>query len=358
MNRDITELLFPYALLPGSPAALVYLNSGRCAMWHASTVMGLTPGDEVLIPSYNCGAEVDPVVQSGLKVSLYRIKSDLSIDFEDLKGRISRNTKAIVVIHYFGFPQDIDAVKRLCEKTGIYLIEDCSHALFSTYQKRRLGSFGDIAFFSLKKLLPLQDGGVLMINNGNLRHSQTVRFPPLLYECTRLARHMLLQIAGLNNRALLLCHKYIAVVFQSPFDNYEIDMNKVDWALSRLSVKSLRKLLREESIEHIVKKRRARFSMLLDALEKSPAAVPVFDNLPAGVCPSLFPVITEERDKMHERLLKRGLLSLKTWRFFYPDMPWREFPFAVFLKNHVLSLPIGHLVNEKDLLQAAKLLRD
>ncbi len=81
-------------------------------------VLMLSPDDEVLIPSYNCGAEIDTIFKWGARVKLYEIDPKLKIDFNKLREKFKRNTKAVLVTHYFGFPQPIDDIKKICNENG------------------------------------------------------------------------------------------------------------------------------------------------------------------------------------------------------------------------------------------------
>jgi perosamine synthetase len=87
--------------------------SARYALSGAIRALGMRAGDSVLIPSYNCGTEIDPFRDQHVRVRFYKIRRDMSIDVEDMIDRIDRRTKAILVTHYVGFPQPIDAVKRV-----------------------------------------------------------------------------------------------------------------------------------------------------------------------------------------------------------------------------------------------------
>ena len=110
----------------------------RAAIFKACGLLSLGQGDEILAPAYNCGSEIDPLLRSGATVSLYRVDRNTNIDLADIERRITGRTKAIYVTHYFGFPQpQIMALKALCERGGIFLIEDCALALFS-----KLATFG------------------------------------------------------------------------------------------------------------------------------------------------------------------------------------------------------------------------
>lgn len=119
--------------------AYLYVNA-RAAIRSACDVLRIGGGDEVLVSAYNCGSEVDPVLASGADVSMYRVDHNCAVDLASIEGRISPRTKAVYVTHYFGFPQRaIVDLKSLCERKGLYLIEDCALSLLGTLDDVRLG---------------------------------------------------------------------------------------------------------------------------------------------------------------------------------------------------------------------------
>jgi perosamine synthetase len=374
MSDTVARQLSGLKLFPFCADNKIYFFSGRNALWHGMKVLGIPPDSEVLIPSYNCGAEIDPVVQWGAKIRLYRIGPELRIDLEDLRGKMDKDTKALLVTHYFGFPQEIDTIRKMCDENHLCLIEDCTHALLSTYKSRPLGSFGDISVFSLKKFLPVPDGGMMVVNNANLKQPEGLVCPALTYELKTIARLMLLKITGINSRLLLRVHEFLTGHFQkaryntdispgvksrlpSRFYGYRMDMDKVDWTISKLSTAHLRKFASDERMGYVIRKRQDNFRLLLGELRRSDTAVPLFDSLPEGVCPSYFPVLVKERDRTHELLSKGGIFCLKTWPVFYPNLQWDDFPDAVFLKKNIISIPVHHYLPERDLLRAARLLQ-
>lgn len=336
-------------------------------------MLNVSHKSEILVPSYNCGAEIEPVVKRGAYVTLYIIKKNLTIDIDDLTKKIGPNTKAILITHYFGFPQPVEEIRDICDKNGLYLIEDCAHALFSTYCKKPLGSFGDVAIFSLKKMLPVSDGGILLLNNSTIPCKVQLRNPSFVYELKSNLMKLILQLIGINNRLILTGYGYVARILNanlvkgdnlfgkkstlySRWHNYRIDFGKLDWSLSHAAFSSLRKIIEENTIEKLINISRNNFQFLLGKLRDSRNASPLFMELQEGVCPSIFPLIVNDRDKKYGMLMREGIFCLRTWPLFYPGLPWDRFPISVFLKKHVISIPINHTTNEKLLHNAAEIL--
>src|ERR1051325_1312360 len=158
-----------------------YTASGAGAIGLALRDAGIGAGDEVLLPAYHCLAMVEPVRAIGARPAFYRLRPDLSIDLDDLRARIHPSTRAILATHSFGFPADMAAVRTLCDRHKLLLIEDCAHAFYGSIDGRALGTVGDYAIASVRKFFPVYDGGLLVSTR---RHLDRVRLrsPGFAYE--------------------------------------------------------------------------------------------------------------------------------------------------------------------------------
>ena len=143
------------------------LTAGRLGECHALRLLGIGPGDRVLLPAYHCISMLYPIQWLGAEPVFYRLHPDTSIDFEDMAAHLAAGAKAVIATHFFGFAQDIGRVRALCDAHDAALIEDCAHAFFGQWQGRPLGSFGDYAIASPVKFFPVFDGGCLI----SARHS-------------------------------------------------------------------------------------------------------------------------------------------------------------------------------------------
>ncbi len=150
------------ALFAGRRATFTF--STRVAIRRACDLLGLVPGDEVLAPGYNCGSELDPLRHVGLVIRLYPVDLSTQIDPDAVESRIGPRTRAIYVTHYFGFLQPhLPALRALCDRHGLYLIEDCALSLLSGSQPAD-GRAGDVAVFCFYKFFPVIGGGALVVN--------------------------------------------------------------------------------------------------------------------------------------------------------------------------------------------------
>ena len=110
----------------------------------------LKPNDEVLISSICWSTSLWPIIQSNLKPIFVDIDQDsLNISLKDLKKKLTKRTKALMIVHALGNCSEMDKIKKFCNKNNLLLIEDTCEALGSEYRKKKLGTFGDFSSFSM-----------------------------------------------------------------------------------------------------------------------------------------------------------------------------------------------------------------
>ena len=145
----------------------ILLSSGTGALISALVGMGIGPGDEVIVPGYTFMASASAVLAVGAIPVLAEIDETLTIDVEDIKKKISKNTKAIIPVHICGFPCNMDAICEVAKENNLYIIEDACQADGGMYKGKRLGSIGDVGAFSFNyyKLISAGEGGALVTNN-------------------------------------------------------------------------------------------------------------------------------------------------------------------------------------------------
>lgn len=152
------------------------LSSGTAAIHLAIILLGVGPGDEVIVPSFTFSATVNPVVyQHAIPVFVDSEKETWNMDPELLEKAIkdkrqrakNKSVKAIIVVHLYGMPANMDDIMAVAEKYGIPVIEDAAEALGSKYNGKSLGSFGDFGVFSFNgnKIITTSGGGALASDN-------------------------------------------------------------------------------------------------------------------------------------------------------------------------------------------------
>ena len=150
----------------------VGVANGTDAIEIALEALALPPGSEVLVPANGFIASSEAVTRSGHRVVFCDCDSaTYTICAEDAKRKVSSRTKAIVAVHLYGHPCDMDALRALADRHGLRIIEDCAQAHGARYKGRRVGVLGDIGTFSFypgKNLGAYGDGGAIVTNDGAL----------------------------------------------------------------------------------------------------------------------------------------------------------------------------------------------
>ena len=148
------------------------VNSGSDALFISMLGCGIGKGDEVVTVSHTFISTVDAIVRSGAEPILIDIDPETyTMDTSKLEEKISKKTKAIIPVHLYGHPVDMDPLLEISEKYGLYVIEDACQAHGTEYKNKKVGSLGDIGCFSIypaKNLGAYGDGGMITSNNEEL----------------------------------------------------------------------------------------------------------------------------------------------------------------------------------------------
>ncbi len=158
-----------FSKLVGTKFALS-TNSGTSALHSAFYALDIREKDEVIVPSLTFHATGTPLLKFTKNIKFCGCDEIGNINIKDLKKKISKKTKLVVITHLGGHPCEMDEIMNLKKKYNFKLVEDCSHAHRSKYKKRNVGTFGEINVFSMdrNKLLSVGEGGVLVTNSRDL----------------------------------------------------------------------------------------------------------------------------------------------------------------------------------------------
>ena len=152
----------------------IAVSSGTAALDVAIAALKIKKGDEVILPSHTIISCILAVIKSGATPVL--IDSELTtwnMDVMLIEGRITKNTKAIMAVHVYGHPVDMDKILELAKKYNLFVIEDAAQMLGQTYKGKPCGSFGDISTFSFypNKQITTGEGGMCVVNDKELAKS-------------------------------------------------------------------------------------------------------------------------------------------------------------------------------------------
>lgn len=148
----------------------VATNSGTASILISLLALGIGPGDEVLVPGYTYVASISSVVYAQATPVLVEIDESLTIDPIDLENKITKKTKAIMVVHMLGNPSKMREIVAIAEKYNLEIVEDGCQAAGASYNGKKVGSIGSMGAFSLNryKNMAAGDGGVIVTDSKDL----------------------------------------------------------------------------------------------------------------------------------------------------------------------------------------------
>ncbi|MDD6656647.1 MAG: DegT/DnrJ/EryC1/StrS family aminotransferase [Lachnospiraceae bacterium] len=147
------------------------VSNGTLALHLALMALGIGQGDEVIVPSFTYIASANAVRYTGAEVVFAdSLEDSWQIDPEDVKSKISNRTKAIMPVHLYGHPCDMDELLNIAKENKLFVIEDCAEAVGSEYKGQKVGTFGDIAAFSFfgNKTITCGEGGMIVTSDKTL----------------------------------------------------------------------------------------------------------------------------------------------------------------------------------------------
>ena len=160
-------------------ASFLGADSGCCAVasctaaLHMALLLGnIGPGDEVILPGLTFVADLNVVWMTGATPVLADARSldDWNISADRIAAKITPRTRAVIIVHFAGYPCDLDDIIALCQHHNLLLIEDAAHAIGATYQGKKCGTWGDFGCFSFfsNKNMAVGEGGMLAIRDTHL----------------------------------------------------------------------------------------------------------------------------------------------------------------------------------------------
>ena len=284
----------------------------RARTGFAHLLSSIWPGrpSRILLPAYvglsplEGSGILDPISTAGIPFSFYRVGRKLNIDLESLEQELRKeDVFAVLAVHYFGCLQpEIVRVKRLCDLAGAVLIEDCCHCIDAP--GRSIGSTGDYAFFSVHKVLPCDEGGILQCNAG-------ARDPGPLPEPLR-------------------------------------------------SSTSTRRTWRDADFASIAARRIQNYRQLNASLQGVSGLRPFWNELAPGTVPLNLPVLINgvDRFEVYKRMRARGIGVVALYHTLVHEIQPEDFPESYEVSNRILNLPIHQDVTTFEIRAIADALRE
>jgi perosamine synthetase len=318
---------------------------GRYALAEALRRSGAGSGKAVLLPAYHCRAMVEPALYLSAQPCFYPVLANLTPDFSALTALMECSPApvvAMVITHYFGFPNEVEEAARFCATHRIALIEDCAHALYGRTGERVLGQTGSYATASIWKFLPVRDGALLLDNTATQNKNNNA--PQAL---SAEARTVAAMLQGWYRRATRRVHP-------SEVDPIELRARATIIANRPAAQKNPPSFFKEFSPSrsllsgsrwskwtmshaahgHIGDRRRANYLKWLTGMSSMRGAQPLFPRLADGVVPYAFPLLIDPAG-LGFHLLK--LAGIPFWR--WEDMAVTDCPVSREYRIRVLQLP-------------------
>jgi perosamine synthetase len=356
----------PAALAASLPSLRLQFFWARNAIYHGLRLMGISPSAKVLVPAYLCKAAIQPIEACGGEPTFYAVHRDCGPDFTDLESKIDDRTRVVMAVHHFGLPRGFDELRRICDRRGVLLLEDCAHVLQVDPVEEPLGTLGDASVFSWRKFLPLYDGGELLLNHKFQKTATTIRWQHESLLFTLKAGKNLLEemlskrLSELAPEGEVESKDYAreSNSIQKPKSALHVDRNDpefleqhVNFPMSRIS----RLLFKHVSLAKIAAKRRRNYLYLKGKLSEIPGVRTLDEQLPDAIVPWTFPVFIGESPNTHKTLRELGIPAVSWGGVRHSKFSPREYPAADFLYENLVFLPIHQDLDESgmDLIVAA-----
>jgi perosamine synthetase len=331
-----------------------FVTSGTIAIALSLQQMKIGKNDKVLLPAYHCIAMVEPVVWANATPVFYKINADTSVDLDDIRTRLDSSTKLLLITHYFGFHQDLSKLRIFCDEHNILMLEDCAHAFFGEHEGRPLGSFGDYAIASTMKFFPTSEGGCLVSSHHPITSLQ-LESAGIAFEVKAaldaLERGFEYGRMGLLHKIMYLpiylknlIRGFVKKRVQSEENDSEPDFSEKEFEieeawLNKASSFFSQYLTRRMSQTRIVVSRRKNYTILLEALSGLSGCRPLFNKLPDGVVPYVFPLFVEEPEKFFKPLKNHGVPVIRFGEFLWRGMDMDTCPVSTSLSKRVFQFP-------------------
>lgn len=342
----------------------IWTASGEAAIFFALKNAGLNRGDAILVPTYHCPTMIRPASYLGLETRFYPLaeRGQADLDFIETRFRTSR-VQAVLLAHYFGFPQPIRRLRELCDRYGVILVEDCAHALFGVADGAPPGSWGDYAIASLPKFLPLAWGGCLVSWRKKLTarpevHSSLLQTARKWLDVFEIAAHhgrpvgmasLLRGVFGVKKivrQGLRGRHGHLPD--PPPNGAEETVPTQFDVALAMtLPPRYIARAALGADRSHARDRRQQIFHRLTDSLSGIPGIKVLHPELDENVVPYVFPVLSDAPDALFQRARQQGVTVFR-WDRRWPGTPSGPGDTGAVWSDRLLQFPCQQSMSDDD----------
>jgi dTDP-4-amino-4,6-dideoxygalactose transaminase len=286
---------------------IYFTNSARVAFSHILKLIEFKEKDILLVPAYigytdREGSGVfDPITENNIIYSFYPILENMKIDLDQLEQIIiEKQVKAILLIHYFGFLYcDILKLKEICVVNDVLLIEDCAHTIYSTFDDKYFGNFGDFSFYSIHKVLPVDSGGFFKINNSSYFKKNL-----------KIQNHEKIELESLETLA-----------------SYNEDL--------------------------AIKKIKENYTYMASELTSIDGLKVLVPNLPVGIVPMNLPVyiLGMKREEFYFKMIEKGITLIALYYRLIDAIDKEIFKISYDISNNIINFPINQDITKDEMIE-------
>ncbi|MGQ9469858.1 MAG: DegT/DnrJ/EryC1/StrS family aminotransferase [Nitrososphaerales archaeon] len=310
----------------------IAVNSGTSALMACLIALDISYGDEVLIPSFTFVSTANVILARGAKPVFVDINlDDYTMDIEDLERKINSRSKAIIPVHLYGHPADMNSIIKLAKKHDLFVIEDAAQSLGSLYKGKQTGSIGNLGCFSFysTKVVTCGEGGAITTNDDDLY----------------------VKLKKIRNHGISIAHSPEVL-------GLNLRMPEIEAALINVQMKRINSFL---------ERRRKNSKMLSEYLDGLEGIILPKERNDCIYNWYLYTISLEKnRDMVLKILNDRGIGATVYYRtplhktHLYEKLGYGEesLPKTVWASEHVLSLPVHPELTEQDISIIASSVKD
>ncbi len=324
LRRPAQNLPFPLE----EPGCRLYMQA-RQGLWWALKGLGVGSGDEVLVPAYHHGSEVEVLVRTGAQCRFYDCRETFEPDEAELESLRGQRVRALYLIHQLGFAQDVARWRRWCDERELFLIEDGAQAWLSARDRRPVGADADLALFCLYKVFGVPDGGAVI--------SKAFGGPPADDESSG-ARALAGRLADWAAQRSRIAAGLFRERRHPPLQDERPEVDFALTAVDERAARTTRWVLSRVVDTDAPSRRRANFARLAERLGELQS--PAFERMPPESSPLAFPIEISDKRALVDRLARRGIMDTRMWTVPHPAMDAGAYPGAAALRARLIGLPV------------------
>ena len=340
--RGDRELPFPLA-----EESCILFSRARHALWYGTGAIGLGRGDEVLVPAYHHGSEIEALHRRGLVLRFYPIDERFAPDEAALEELISPRTRAPHLTHVAGYAQDAQRWRSWSDAHGLLMIEDAAQGWLGQTDSGPVGAVGDIAIFCLYKTIGVPDGAALWFRD---RRVGPPPAPEGKVGAKAIVRTSLMW--AMSRSSLAAAAAEPVLLRPRPYDPAADFYRGNPWSRPSTATTLLLPSLADRRVAAV---REQNWHELREAIgSEHTAGLP---DLPAGSSPFGLAVEAPDKRELLGRLTRVGVRALDFWSVPHPLLDVARFPRERALREKVVVLPVHQELRPRDIRRVARAVR-